>query len=294
MTSFPSLDDRLRMALAEDLAEAGDLTCRAIFSNETAQAVIRAKAAGVLSAVDVAKRVFQLHAETKGAEVQVECLKKNGDRLEPGDEVMSILGQAAILLGAERVALNLMQQMSGVATLAAACVAAAGSILVVDTRKTVPLWRDLQKQAVRDGGGSNHRIGLYDAYMIKDNHIDAAGSVVEAIEKVYAFEAANPRTAGDGSPERRELTVEVRDLDELRAALSVIRSDDFIMLDNMRGAVLLEALEIVGNRAQTELSGGLRQEQLADVADLSLTRISMGSLTHSAPALDLSMKIVLD
>jgi len=276
------LDDRLLMALAEDL-KGGDLTGEAIFGTQQAKAVIRSKGRGILSAVGAALRMWHLLEQRTGASLGVECKALDGERVAPGAPVMVIAGPAAVLLAGERVALNLMQQMSGVATLTGRCIeASAGRTRIVDTRKTVPLWRDLQKQAVLHGGGSNHRLGLYDAYMIKDNHIDAAGGVREALRLVRQHNS-----------QHREVTVEVRTLAELALALEEAGPDTYVMLDNMRGETLHEALLLCAGRVKTELSGGIAPEDLHAFCKLGIDRISMGCLTHSAPALDLSMKISL-
>jgi nicotinate-nucleotide pyrophosphorylase (carboxylating) len=305
LPDFPSLDDRLRMALAEDLGPAGlagDITAAAIFGDGpvpealggVARALIRAKAPGVISGAAVARRVFELLAAEDSlaaavaAPLVLDVRADDGAAVGPGGEVMRLEASARLLLAGERTALNLLQRLSGIATLTRACVAEAGGALrVVDTRKTTPLWRDLEKQAVVHGGGRNHRHGLYDAYMIKDNHIAAAGGVTAAIERVLAHRSAHRRAAPDARV--REIVVEVRTLDELREALPLVDRDTYLMLDNMRGAALREALELVAGRARTELSGNYGPGRLGEVAALGATRVSLGCLTHSAPALDLSM-----
>jgi nicotinate-nucleotide pyrophosphorylase (carboxylating) len=307
LASFlPPLDERLRWALREDLGD-GDLTGEAIFAHQPARevaAVIRAKADGVLAGLAVAERVFALVDPAirlaRGEEVA------DGARAAPGDVVLRLIGPAKSLLAAERLALNLLQRASGIATATRAFVeaaagseGAAASLRVLDTRKTMPLWRDLDKGAVAAGGGVNHRLGLWDAYMIKDNHIDAAGGVEAALARVVAHR--NERFAGEAMRDAEgtplplpEIVVEVRDLAELRRALGAVAPPDVVMLDNMRGDVLREAAEVVAaTDVVSEVSGGLALDNVAVIARLGVDRISVGGLTHSVRALDLSMRIDL-
>jgi nicotinate-nucleotide pyrophosphorylase (carboxylating) len=283
---FPDLDERLRLALAEDI-RGGDITGEAIFGREggpSAKAAIVCKKAGIASGLEVAARVFAL----MDPRLEVELLAKDGDPVEPGQKVLKASGPAYGLLGAERTALNLLQRLSGTATLARAFVDLVGArARVLDTRKTTPLWRDLQKAAVLHGGGSNHRLGLFDAYMVKDNHVDAAGGIGPALRAVARHREAS-------GAKGREVVLEVRDLAELRQALAAPESErpDVAMLDNMAGDSLREALDVLeGQGVASEVSGGISLETVASFAAAGVDRISVGALTHSAPALDFSMLV---
>ncbi|MBI1290671.1 carboxylating nicotinate-nucleotide diphosphorylase [bacterium] len=271
------LRERIRLALREDLSDRGDVTTDAVFDEGVqGRAVVVAKANGVLCGVAVFAAVF---AELGG--VTVTILKNDGAAVVSGDRVLELSGRVRSLLAGERTALNLLQQLSGVATLTAQLVAAtSGRIAVCDTRKTVPLWRDLQKYAVKCGGGTNHRMGLHDMVMLKDTHADGAGSVREALRRV--------------SPLKPELRVaaEARDLGEVQQALD--GGADLIMLDNMDRATMEEAVRLIAGRAQTEITGGITEESAGALADLGVDRISVGAVTHSARALDLSMRLTLD
>jgi nicotinate-nucleotide pyrophosphorylase (carboxylating) len=281
-TSFLSLDERLRMALAEDLRD-GDITGEAIFGKEggpSARATCVCKKAGVAAGLKAAARVFELMDDN----LKVELLRQDGDAVAPGDEVFAVEGPAYSLLAAERTTLNILQRMSGVATLTRRFADMMGQrARLLDTRKTTPLWRDLQKQAVLAGGGQNHRMGLYDAYMIKDNHVDAAGGIAPALEAVAKHRGASGQTD-------REIVLEVRDLNELRQALASVHRPDVVMLDNMAGDDLSAALDLMaGSGVMSEISGGVRLENIAILAAAGADRISVGALTHSAPALDFSL-----
>lgn len=272
-----SLDDRLRAALREDLGEAGDVTTNAVFAaDHTSGAVLVAKADGVLSASGAFARVFALIDERVSVAFEV----NDGARVAKGQVVARLSGATRALLAGERTALNILQRMSGIATLTARYVAAGGGrIAIVDTRKTTPLWRDLEKQAVADGGGVNHRIGLYDMVMLKDTHADGAGGLAEALRRVHAA-----RTG-------LRIAAEARTLDEVRAAID--GRADLVMLDNMDDTLTREAVALIAGRAEIELTGNMTPERIARLADCGAQRISVGALTHSAPALDFSMKISL-
>ncbi|TYO99863.1 nicotinate-nucleotide pyrophosphorylase [carboxylating] [Geothermobacter ehrlichii] len=264
----------VREALREDIG-LGDLTTMATIEPGTmARAELVAKEDFVLAGIDVAREVFrQLDADTA-----FEALKADGQKIERGDVLAWIKGEAAVLLQGERVALNLLQRMSGVATLTRRYVdAVAGTgAVIVDTRKTTPGLRAVEKYAVRMGGGRNHRTALYDGILIKENHIAAAGGIGAAVER-----------ARDRVPHLMKIEVETRDLDEVRQALEA--GADAILLDNMSLDQLREAVALVDGRALTEASGGVNLETVADIAATGVDLISVGALTHSYRAVDISM-----
>ena len=262
-------------ALAEDLGLAGDITTDAtIPANAKASGVIRARKTGVISGLEVAEAAF-LALDT-AAKFQSEV--SDGDQAEPMAVVARISGNARALLTAERVALNFMGRMSGIATLTRRYVEAiAGTrAKIVDTRKTTPGLRAFEKYAVRCGGGHNHRTGLFDAVLIKDNHIVAAGGIAKAIE------AARARAG-----HMVKLEVEVDTLDQLRQALK--HQIDAVLLDNMTPELLAKAVQLVDGRATTEASGGVNLDTVRKIAESGVDLISVGALTHSAPVLDLGL-----
>lgn len=280
----PDLSSLLAMALFEDVGP-GDVTSLAtIPERQMGSGRIFAKQAGVLCGVEVARRVMEL----VDPRVKMRALARDGEELEAGQAIARLSGPVRSILTAERVMLNFLQRLSGVATLTHRYVRAlreAGSAMdVVDTRKTTPLWRALERHAVRAGGGVNHRFALYDMYMIKNNHVDASGGVGEALRRVHAH---NKASAG----KRLLVSVEARNLAEVRAILD--EGADLILLDNMRPAQLRRAAEIIGGRARTEITGGVTLSSVSTLASLPIDRVSIGALTHSAPALDISLHVEL-
>lgn len=273
--SRPDLDARLLAALDEDLGDRGDATSAAIFAHEhQSTAILVAKASGVLAGSAVFHRVFELLDET----VTVAFAREDGQRVEPGQQIARLLGPTRVLLAGERTALNLLQRLSGIATLTAQFVAAAkGRCAICDTRKTTPLWRDLEKYAVLCGGGTNHRMGLYDAIMIKDTHADEAGGLANALARV--------RAAASGLP----IHCEARDLVEVQTALDA--GVDLLMLDNMNDETLSRAIALAKGRVPIEITGGVTLATLPHLAGMGVDRVSIGALTHSAPALDFSLRL---
>lgn len=235
-----------------------------------------AKADGVLCGLAEGARVFEL----LDASITFESYKKDGDRLQKGDLIATVTGPVKSLLKGERTALNLMQHLSGIATATRACVelVAGTPAMITDTRKTLPGLRALQKYAVVCGGGKNHRFNLSDAAMLKDNHIDAAGGITPAITKLRAHLGHMVK-----------IEVETRNLDEVAEALAA--KADVIMLDNMDCATMKKAVELNAGRALLEASGGITQANLREVAETGVDIISLGALTHSVTAFDISMKI---
>jgi nicotinate-nucleotide pyrophosphorylase (carboxylating) len=267
------MSDLIERALAEDLGD-GDLTTRAVVpEGARARAVIRQKEPGIVAGLGVARAVFQ----GVDPELEFEAHCPEGKWRESGT-VAGITGLAASILAAERVALNFLGRLSGVATLTARYVQAVEGtgVSILDTRKTTPGLRELEKQAVRVGGGVNHRSGLYDAILVKENHAVLAGGVGEAARRVMETAAA-------------EVTVEVecRTSGEIQDALDagVAR----ILLDNMSLDELRAAVELVAGRAELEASGGITLDTIRSVAETGVDFISVGALTHSAPALDVSL-----
>jgi nicotinate-nucleotide pyrophosphorylase (carboxylating) len=263
----------VRAALAEDVGS-GDATTEAtVPADATARAVITQKAPGVIFGLDAAEAVFR---ELDGG-VRFERLVEEGLWRDEGGPVLAVAGRARAILTGERTALNLLGRLSGVATataLAAREVEGTGA-RILDTRKTTPGLRMLEKAAVRAGGGTNHRIGLFDEAMIKENHAAAAGGITAAVERVRA---ANPDLP---------LTVEVRDDAEVDEALAA--GAEKLLLDNMPPQQLRAVVERVAGRASLEASGGITTENLREVAETGVDYISLGALTHSAPVLDLSL-----
>jgi nicotinate-nucleotide pyrophosphorylase (carboxylating) len=273
-----TIETLVRLALEEDLGQRGDVTSRAILPPDMEiGGLIIAKAPGVIAGLSAVEAVYK-HLD---ATVEIHALAADGDRVVPGSSVAEIWGKAQTVLAGERAALNFLQRLSGIATLTAAFVAevAGTRAIILDTRKTTPGWRGLEKYAVRMGGGQNHRMGLYDQVLVKDNHVDAAGSVTKAVQSVRAFSDAQ------GLP----LVLEVRTIADLREALSL--NVDRILLDNMDEDQLREAVALANGHVPLEASGNITLEQVRTVAETGVDFISVGALTHSAPTLDLSMRI---
>jgi nicotinate-nucleotide pyrophosphorylase (carboxylating) len=266
--------DLVRRAIAEDLG-AGDITTEAIVPDDVqARGVLLAKSRCVLAGLDVAREVF---GQIDAAAV-FEGVKTDGDACAPGDTCANVSGRAASLLAAERTALNFLQHLSGIATLTRRFVdAAAGRVTILDTRKSVPTYRALAKYAVRCGGGSNHRVGLHDGVLIKDNHIRVAGGIVEAVRRARARRPGLP------------IEVETQSLTDVDDALQA--NADVIMLDNLSDTLVRHAVSRIAGRARVEISGGITLERLPVLAGLGADCVSVGALTHSAPAADLSLEI---
>ncbi len=279
---FPQEDalELVRRALYEDV-RTGDVTSAwTIPANQTQTAKLIAKETGILAGLPVIPLVFQ---ELK-TPVEVNFFKNDGDEVQVGDVIATLSGTTQALLTGERTLLNFIQQLSGVATLTSRFVAALSGTRtqILDTRKTIPGLRTLQKYAVRAGKGNNHRMGLFDMVLVKDNHIAACGGVLEALEVVKKSNTQNLR-----------VEMEVENLEDLRKLLH--RGLDVIMLDNMDNAAMARAVEIVresGDSVKLEASGNMTLARVTEVSALGLDYISIGALTHSVKALDISMRIV--
>jgi nicotinate-nucleotide pyrophosphorylase (carboxylating) len=264
----------VRRALAEDFGW-GDITTESLVApDRRARAVVTAKSSCVIAGLDVAVEAFR--QMDPGVEVTIH--HPDASRVEPGTAVAALRGQAAALLSAERTALNLLQRLSGIATLTRRYVdAAAGRITVLDTRKTTPLLRALEKYAVRAGGGVNHRSGLDDGILIKDNHLLLSASLTEAV------------TTMRGRTREMPTEVEVESLAQVDEALAA--GADIVLLDNLSTPDIVEAVRRCRGRARTEISGGVTLERMPELAATGADYVSVGALTHSAPAADLSLDI---
>jgi nicotinate-nucleotide pyrophosphorylase (carboxylating) len=262
-------------ALAEDLGVEGDITTRGtVGSEQRAHAILLAKSPCVVAGLDVAWEAFR----QLDPEVDVTVHYGDGSFCDAGTTVAEVHGRAAALLTAERTALNFLQRLSGIATMSRRFVeAAAGRITVLDTRKTTPLMRTLEKYAVRAGGATNHRFGLNDGILIKDNHVRLAGGVLAAVSEM--------RKATSGLP----IEVEAQDLDQVNAALEA--GAEIILLDNLSTPEIIDAVARCRGRAKTEISGGVTLSRMPELASTGADFVSVGGLTHSAPAADLSLEI---
>lgn len=271
------IDEVVDRALAEDLA-GEDLTTMATVSEGTrAHATAKAKSELVVCGSDVFKRVFKRLSN----DVEFERCEADGKLVEPGTPIWRVLGDARTILMAERTALNLVQRMSGTATLAyryMQAVPAGSKTRIVDTRKTTPGLRALERYAVRCGGAFNHRDTLGSAVLIKDNHIEAAGSISEAVRRAQAY-----------APHTTKIEIEVESLEGLDEALSV--GADIVMLDNFEPGEIKTAVERAAGKALIEVSGGITLPRIAELASQGVDIISVGALTHSAPAADISLDI---
>ena len=276
VSSKPELDLVVAGALQEDLGEHGiDITTQAVVGADLlGEALVVVKSRGVLSGSEAAARVFQMVRPP----CEYSALLPDGARIEPGDEVAKVVGSMASILTAERTALNFLQRLSGIATITrryADALAGYPRVTLLDTRKTTPGLRFLERSAVRSGGGHNHRDGLWDAILIKDNHVAAAGGLTEAVSRA--------RRA------RMPVEVEVDTLEQLREALA--SGAEIVLLDNMSPELMRRAVEMTAGRASLEASGGMTLEGAVAAAKAGVDRISVGALTHSAPALDLSLEV---
>lgn len=273
-----SLDERLLQALQEDLGH-GDITSEAVVEpNCTGRAVVVGREDFVLSGSTPFRRIFQL----LDPDLELAPHYADGDPVPKDEPVFSLAGRVRPILSGERTALNLLQHLCGIATwtqrLATAVVGTGCRLL--DTRKTTPLWRQWEKAAVRDGGGFNHRFGLFDGILIKDNHVAAAGGVAEAV-----------RRARKRAPHTLKIEVEVDRLDQLDEALDA--GAEVVLLDNFTVEMLRRAVAVNRGRALLEASGGISLETVRAVAETGVDLVSCGALTHSAPAIDLSLELSL-
>ncbi len=274
-----TIDEIIANALTEDIGDGDHTSLSTIPEEATGKAKLLVKQEGVLSGMEIAARVF---AQVDPRIIMYPLLK-DGDVIKPGDIAFTVEGPSVSILKAERLALNFMQRMSGIATITAQYVERIRGTRarILDTRKTTPLMRAIEKMAVKHGGGHNHRFGLYDMIMIKDNHVDFAGGIAKAIH------AANKYLKNTGRD--LQIEIEVRNFDELR---QVLESGEVnrIMLDNFSPENLRKAVELIGGKYETEASGGITLETIRQYAETQVDFISVGALTHQIKSLDLSLK----
>ncbi len=273
---IPQVDKLIDLAIAEDIGS-GDITTDSLVPSDLAgSAVILAKEPLVLAGLETARQVFARFDE----QTVFNATKAEGDQIKANETFIKLEGRLAALLKAERIALNFLQRLSGIATHVRAYVDAMGDspVRLVDTRKTTPGWRVLEKYAVRVGGAANHRMGLYDGVLIKDNHIAACGGVKPAIER-----------ARQDISHLIKIEVEVSSLEEARQAIEA--GAEVIMLDNMSLGEIRQAKAMIGQSALVEVSGNVTMDRLKELADTNVDLISIGALTHAARSVDISMRI---
>lgn len=268
-------DQLIRMALQEDITSE-DVSTNAVMPTATKGTVdLIAKEDGVVAGLEIYARVFTILDEK--TEIDLHC--KDGAEVKKGELMATVTGDIRVLLSGERVALNYLQRMSGIATYTrqVAKLLEGSNVTLLDTRKTTPNCRVFEKYAVRVGGGHNHRYNLSDGVLLKDNHIGAAGSVAKAVKMAKAY-----------APFVRKIEIEVETLDQVKEAVEA--GADIIMLDNMTPEVMKQAVELIDGRAQTECSGNITKENIQKIREIGVDFVSSGALTHSAPILDISMK----
>ena len=268
-------DQLIRMALMEDITSE-DVSTNAVMPTATKGTVdLIAKEDGVVAGLEIYARVFTILDEK--TEIDLHC--KDGDEVKKGELMATVTGDIRVLLSGERVALNYLQRMSGIATYTrqVAKLLEGSNVTLLDTRKTTPNCRVFEKYAVRVGGGHNHRYNLSDGVLLKDNHIGAAGSVAKAVKMAKAY-----------APFVRKIEIEVETLDQVKEAVEA--GADIIMLDNMTTEQLKESIDYIAGRAEIEVSGNVTKENIARLTGLGVNYVSSGALTHSAPVMDLSMK----
>ena len=268
-------DKLIRMALEEDITSE-DVSTNAVMPTKVQGTVdLIAKEDGVIAGMDVYARVFKLLDE----DTEIEMFCHDGDEVREGDLMAKVTGDIRVLLSGERVALNYLQRMSGIATYtrSVAKLLEGSGVTLLDTRKTTPNCRVFEKYAVRVGGGCNHRYNLSDGVLLKDNHIGAAGSITKAIQMAKAY-----------APFVRKIEIETETLEQVAEAVEA--GADIIMLDNMTPEVMKQAVALIEGRAQTECSGNITKENIARICEIGVDFVSSGALTHSAPILDISMK----
>lgn len=278
MTNIDNLDELIKMALREDIGDGDHSTLACIPPDAVGTAKMVAKQEGILCGAEVGERVFMLVDNS----LKVSLLKHDGEEVKKGDVLMTVEGHSGSILTAERTALNFMQRLSGIATETHRMVGVLQGThtKLLDTRKTTPNMRLLEKYAVKCGGGTNHRIGLYDMVMLKDNHIDFAGGIEAAIDRTRDY----LKTKGKDL----RIEIEVRDLDELQRVLDH-GGVDRIMLDNFDTGTLREAVKRIDGKYETEASGGITEQTLRAYAETGVNFISVGALTHHIKSMDISL-----
>lgn len=282
MLQKEALDQFIRAALAEDIGSGDHSTLASIPAGATGTARLKIKEEGVLAGMEVAEAVFRL----LDPNTDFIPFKKDGESMQPGETAFEVTAGVRTLLSAERLVLNCMQRMSGIATLTRTYTDRLKGYhtRVLDTRKTTPNFRMLEKEAVRIGGGVNHRIGLYDMIMLKDNHIDFSGGIIPAVERVVAYLKENKLDL--------KIEVEARNIEDVQEILKVGQVHR-IMLDNFRPEQIAPALALINGKYETEASGGITIENVEAYAKTGVDYVSVGAIIHHAVSLDLSLKAVL-
>ena len=275
------INNLITLAFAEDIGDGDHTTLCSIPDTAIGKSQLLIKEEGVLAGVEIAKEVFR----TFDADLQVEVFINDGAHVKQGDVAFIVSGRVQSILQAERLVLNIMQRMSGIATLTNQYVKLleGTNAKVLDTRKTTPGMRMLEKEAVKIGGGVNHRIGLFDMILLKDNHVDFAGGIENAINGAHRYLKEKNK--------KLKIEIEVRNFDELREVLR-IGGVDRIMLDNFTPSTTREAVEIVNGRVELESSGGITMDTIREYAETGVDYISVGALTHSVKSLDMSLKAI--
>ena len=274
------LQQFIRQAFLEDIGDGDHSTLASVPYDAIQEAELKVKDNGIIAGVELAKIIF----DTFDPDLQIETFVNDGDQVKFGDIAFKIKGSAQSILTCERLVLNCMQRMSGIATYANQMMqlVEGTNAKILDTRKTTPNFRMLEKWAVKIGGAENHRFGLYDMVMLKDNHVDFCGSISKAVEQTKAYLKANQLDL--------KIEVETRNLDEVKEALDA--NVDFIMLDNFDLDTMRQALEIISGKVKTEASGGITKESVRAIAETGVDFISSGAIIHSAPNFDLSLKAI--
>lgn len=280
-TQEMDLTDFIALSLQEDIGSGDHSSLACIPPEEMSASRLLVKENGTIAGIRVAREVFRQVDHHLELEIHI----NDGDQVKKGDIAFVVHGKAISILAAERLVLNLMQRMSGIATYTHHLVSMIRhtKARLLDTRKTTPLLRSLEKEAVRLGGGTNHRFGLYDMIMLKDNHIDFAGGIPAAIEHTRAYLSAHTLDL--------KIEIETRSLDEVQQVLSTGQVDR-IMLDNFTPALIREALVLINGQYETEASGGITESNIVEYAETGIDFISVGALTHSVKSLDLSLKAI--
>ncbi len=280
MYSVDELEDKLfDLAFAEDIGDGDHTTLCCIPETAEGKSKLLVKEPGILAGVEIARKVFRKFDPTLQMEVHIE----DGSEVKPGDIAFTVSGKVRSLLQTERLMLNIMQRMSGIATMTHKYMERlkGTKTRVLDTRKTTPGMRILEKQAVKIGGGVNHRIGLFDMILLKDNHIDFAGGISQALERCHSYLNEHKLDL--------KIEIEVRSLEELKEVMAC-GGVDRIMLDNFTPELTRQAVELIGGRYETESSGGITIDTIRDYAECGVDYVSVGALTHSVKGLDLSFK----
>lgn len=284
MTNFDQqLHSLIEAALKEDIGDGDHSTLASISPDARGKAVLKIKQDGILAGVDVAEKIFRY----KEADISFTAWKKDGDPMQVGEKAFEVEASVYTILQCERLVLNCMQRMSGIATLTRkyADKLKGYHTKILDTRKATPNFRLLEKEAVRIGGGVNHRFGLYDMIMLKDNHIDYCGGIERAVEKAYAYvQSKKPGL---------KIEVETRSIDDVKKVMAIGEGRVFrIMLDNFTTEQIKEALRLIDGRFETEASGGINLDNIEEYAKTGVDYVSVGALIHQAQSLDLSLKAV--